>query len=83
MGGSDKPKMILLTANNYGIWKTKMLDRLYVKRLARPIEEEGIRPAAIDTREWGELDRRCLGFIRDYIDIRVIDHVENVTIAYG
>ncbi|GAA0166475.1 hypothetical protein LIER_21621 [Lithospermum erythrorhizon] len=41
-----------------------MLDRLYVKQLARPIEEEGIIPPNTDQREWGELDRRCLGFIR-------------------
>ncbi|GAA0164895.1 hypothetical protein LIER_20426 [Lithospermum erythrorhizon] len=83
MGGNDKPKMVLLTTNNYAIWKTKMSDRLYVKLLARPIEEEGIRPPNADVREWVELDRRYLGFIREYIDTRVIHHVENSTTAFS
>ncbi|GAA0175662.1 hypothetical protein LIER_28792 [Lithospermum erythrorhizon] len=83
MGGSDKPKMVLLTATNYHIWKTKMLDRLYVKQLASPIEEEGIRPPGAVVQEWSELDRRCLGFIRDYIDVGVIHHVENATTVYS
>ncbi|GAA0150163.1 hypothetical protein LIER_09165 [Lithospermum erythrorhizon] len=60
-----------------------MLDRLYVKRLARPIEELGIRPPNTDVYEWSELDRRCLGYIRDYIDIGVIHHVDSITTAYG
>ncbi|GAA0145953.1 hypothetical protein LIER_06020 [Lithospermum erythrorhizon] len=81
--GGDKPKMVMLMANNYAIWKTKMLDRLYVKMLARPIEELGIRPPDANVREWSELDRRCLGYIRDYIDIGVIHHVENTTTAFG
>ncbi|GAA0186142.1 hypothetical protein LIER_33430 [Lithospermum erythrorhizon] len=83
MRGSDKPKMVMLTANNYGIWKTKMLDRLYVKKLARPIEELGIRPPNDNVQEWSELDRRCLGYIRDYVQIGVIHHVKNATTAYG
>ncbi|GAA0183757.1 hypothetical protein LIER_31113 [Lithospermum erythrorhizon] len=74
--------MVLMTAQNYDIWKTKMLDRLYVKQLSRPIEEEGIRHVGADVQQWSELDRRCLGYIRDYIDVGVIHHVENVT-AHG
>ncbi|GAA0139541.1 hypothetical protein LIER_01063 [Lithospermum erythrorhizon] len=35
-----------------------MLDRLYVKRLARPIEELCIRPPGANIREWSELDMR-------------------------
>ncbi|GAA0152199.1 hypothetical protein LIER_10739 [Lithospermum erythrorhizon] len=75
--------MVMLTASNYHIWKTKMLNRLYVKRLARPIEELGIRPPNTDIYEWSELDRRCLVYISDYIDIGVIHHVDNSTTAYG
>ncbi|GAA0162782.1 hypothetical protein LIER_18800 [Lithospermum erythrorhizon] len=60
-----------------------MLDRLYVKQLARPIEELGIRPPNANIQEWSELDRRCLGYIRDYVDVRVIQHVENAITTYG
>ncbi|GAA0146434.1 hypothetical protein LIER_42908 [Lithospermum erythrorhizon] len=80
--GGDKPKMVLLTANNDSIWKTKMLDCLYVKQLAKPIQEKVIKPDDY-ILDWDETDRRCLGFIRDYIDIGVIHHVENETTAYG
>ncbi|GAA0173816.1 hypothetical protein LIER_27352 [Lithospermum erythrorhizon] len=36
-----------------------------------------------NVQEWNELNRRCLRYIRDYIDIKVIHHVENTTTAYG
>ncbi|GAA0174547.1 hypothetical protein LIER_27918 [Lithospermum erythrorhizon] len=73
--------MVMLAASNYHIWKMKILDRLYVKRLTRTIAELGIRPRNTDIYEWSELDRRCLGYIRDYIDIGVIHHVNNETTA--
>ncbi|GAA0152212.1 hypothetical protein LIER_10748 [Lithospermum erythrorhizon] len=60
-----------------------MLDHLYVKRIVRPIEELGIRPPGGDIREWNELDKRCLGYIYDYIDVGVIYHVESSSTAYG
>ncbi|GAA0163593.1 hypothetical protein LIER_19419 [Lithospermum erythrorhizon] len=59
-----------------------MLDQLYVKQIARPIEQEGIRPVIADVYEWSKLDRRCLGYIRDYIDVGVIHHVENTTTTF-
>ncbi|GAA0161562.1 hypothetical protein LIER_17846 [Lithospermum erythrorhizon] len=61
-----------------------MLDRLYVKLLARPIEEEGIRPPNADVREWGEL-----GNLR-YVDgslltehLNQIEHIFNQLNAMG
>ncbi|GAA0165654.1 hypothetical protein LIER_20999 [Lithospermum erythrorhizon] len=80
--GGDKPKMVLLNANNYAIWKTKMMDRLYVKQLAKPIEKKGVKPTEF-TQDWNELDRRCLVYIRDYIDFGIIHHLENEETAYG
>ncbi|GAA0161592.1 hypothetical protein LIER_17872 [Lithospermum erythrorhizon] len=52
-----------------------MLDRLYVKQLARPIEEEGIRPTGTNVQEWSELDRRCLGYIHATISKEMISNV--------
>ncbi|GAA0183549.1 hypothetical protein LIER_30939 [Lithospermum erythrorhizon] len=60
-----------------------MLDHLYLKRLSRPIEELGVRPPSVDIREWSELDKGCLSYIHDYIDVGVIHHVESSTTAYG
>ncbi|GAA0156149.1 hypothetical protein LIER_13706 [Lithospermum erythrorhizon] len=59
-----------------------MWDRLYVKQLAKPIQEKGIKPDDY-ILDWDETDRRCLEFIKIYIDTGVIHHVENETMAYG
>ncbi|GAA0155219.1 hypothetical protein LIER_12995 [Lithospermum erythrorhizon] len=58
------------------------MDQLYVKQLAKPIEEKGVKPNDY-VQDWTELDRRCLGYIRVYIDIGVIYHVENETTVIG
>ena len=79
--GGDRPQIALLTADNYAIWKTKMLDRLHVKRMAKPITCKGIEPDDY-VLDWEELDRRCLGYIRDFIDPSVYHHVENENTAW-
>ncbi|GAA0186783.1 hypothetical protein LIER_34071 [Lithospermum erythrorhizon] len=73
----DKPKMVMLVANNYEIRKTKMLDLLYVKILARPIEELGIRSSGADVREWSDLDQRCLEHLNQ------LEHLFNQLTAMG
>ncbi|GAA0170994.1 hypothetical protein LIER_41059 [Lithospermum erythrorhizon] len=55
-----------------------MLDRLYVKQLAKPIATKGVKPKDF-AKDWTELDRRCLGYIKDHIDSGLIHHVENET----
>ncbi|GAA0140722.1 hypothetical protein LIER_02020 [Lithospermum erythrorhizon] len=59
-----------------------MMDRLYVKQLAKPIEEKSIKPNDF-VQDWCKFDRRCLRYIMDYIDVGVIHHVENERSAYG
>ncbi|GAA0185455.1 hypothetical protein LIER_32743 [Lithospermum erythrorhizon] len=80
--GGDKLKMVLLTASNYDIWKIKMMDHFYVEQLAKPIETEGVKPNDF-VQDWTELDMMCFGYIRDYIDVGVIYHVENETTLVG
>ena len=36
---------------NYGIWKSKMKDLLYMKDLHEPIEDEKARPADLDDKK--------------------------------
>ncbi|GAA0172135.1 hypothetical protein LIER_26021 [Lithospermum erythrorhizon] len=42
-----------------------MFDRLYVKQLAKPIEEEGIRPPKADVHSWETLSMSLSGFVPD------------------
>ena len=82
MGGSDRERLVILGENNYALWKVKMMDRLHVKELALPITAEGTQPATYVKDDWGSLDRRCLGFLRDHMDHNVIHHVETCETAF-
>ena len=44
--------MIKLKSWNYGIWKYRMEDLLYMKDLYEPIEGEKVRPADLDDKKW-------------------------------
>ena len=81
MGGT-KPAMVVLNSANYALWKTKMMDRLNVKKLSKPIKLQGVKPNTMDDEEWEELDTACLGYIRDYIATDVMYHVEKTETAY-
>ncbi|CAM8972007.1 unnamed protein product [Rhodiola kirilowii] len=74
--------MIVLTRDNYNIWKTKMEDLLYDVDLAQPILNEGKRPEDIKEEEWKLLDRKALGKIRRWVDISVHHHVSQEKEAY-
>ena len=56
--------MIKLTASNYSIWKTRMEDILYCKKLLEPIECRGYKPITTTEVEWKKLNRKTIGDIR-------------------
>ena len=43
--------MIKFKSWNYGIWKCKMEDLLYMKNLHEPIEGKEVRPADLDDKK--------------------------------
>ena len=43
--------MFKLKSQNYGIWKSKMEDLLYIKDLHEPIEGEEARPTDLDDKK--------------------------------
>jgi hypothetical protein len=67
--------MVQLTASNYSIWKTRMEDILYCKDLFDPIELEGVKPISTTNEDWNKMNRKAVGYIRQWIDQSVFHHV--------
>jgi hypothetical protein len=58
--------MVKLTASNYLIWKTRMEDLLYCKKLFNPIEIElkCVKLVAATNEDCKKLNRKAVGYIR-------------------
>ena len=67
--------MIKLKSWNYGIWKSRMEDLLYMKNLHEPIEGDEAKPADIDDKKWAQLNQKVVDTIRSWIDQSVYHHV--------
>ncbi|KAL9409064.1 hypothetical protein AB3S75_047449 [Citrus x aurantiifolia] len=67
--------MIKLKSWNYGIWKSRIEDLLYMKDLHEPIEGDEVKPADIDDKKWAQLNQKVVGTIRSKIDQSVYHHV--------
>ena len=76
-------RMISLDGENYLMWKAKMEDLLYCKDLAAPIENHGTKPMKIDEEDWKVLDRKVVGFIRQWVEPSVFHHVSTETSAFS
>jgi hypothetical protein len=75
--------MVKLTASNYSIWKTRMEDILYCKDLFDPIEMEGVKPISTTNEDWNKMNRKAVGYIRQWIDQSVFHHVAKEVDAYS
>ena len=67
--------MIKLKSWNYGIWKSRMQDLLYMKDLHEPIEGEETRLADLNDKKWTQLNQKVVGTIRSWIDQSVYHYV--------
>ena len=67
--------MIKLKSWNYGIWKYRMEDLLYMKDLHELIECKEARPADLDDKKWTQLNQKVTGDIRSWIDKSVYHHI--------
>lgn len=72
--------MITLNSSNYQLWKGKMEDLLYVKEFHEPVFSEQ-KPDSMKDEEWRLLHRRVCGFIRQWIDDSVLNHINDETDA--
>jgi hypothetical protein len=75
--------MVKLTASNYSIWKTMMEDVLHCKDLFDPIELEGVKLVSTTNEDWNKMNRKAVGYIRQWVDQSVFHHVAKEVDAYS
>ncbi|WKA06698.1 hypothetical protein VitviT2T_024587 [Vitis vinifera] len=71
---SNTIRMITLNGSNYHVWKGKMEDLLYVKDYYLPVFASE-RPENKTDAEWNLLHRQVCGYIRQWVDDNVLNHV--------
>lgn len=72
--------MILLNGTNYKVWKGKMEDLHYVKEYYKPMYALE-KPDDKTDDEWKILYRQACGFIRQWVDDNVLNHISDETHA--
>ena len=73
-------RMVTLNGVNYAIWKGKMEDLLYVKNIYKLVFTTVKSDTKID-EEWNLLHRQVCGFIRQWVDDNVLNHISGETHA--
>ena len=71
---SNTSRMITLNGSNYHVWKGKMEDLLYVKDYYLPVLASEKQENKTDA-EWNSLHRQVCGYIRQWVDDNVLNHV--------
>jgi hypothetical protein len=73
-------RMVSLNGSNYHIWKGKMEDLLYVKQFHLPVFTSE-KPENKSDEEWTLLHRQVCGYLRQWVDDNVLNHIECETHA--
>jgi len=68
--------MVCLNDTNYHLWKGKMKDLLFVKKLHLPVFATEKPKDKID-EEWKFEHQQVCGFIRQYVEDNVYNHIAN------
>ena len=71
---SNTSRMITLNGSNYHVWKGKMEDLLYVKDYYLPVFASK-KPENKTDVEWNLLHWQVCGYIRQWVDDNVLNHV--------
>ena len=77
---ANTSRMVTLNGVNYAIWKGKMEDLLYVKNFYKPVFTT-VKPDNKTDEEWNLLHRQVCGFIRQWVDNNVLNHISGETHA--
>ncbi|CAA0805812.1 Uncharacterized mitochondrial protein AtMg00300 [Striga hermonthica] len=67
-------RMVTLNGSNYHVWKRKMEDLLYVKDYYLPVFTDE-KPSDKTDKEWELCHRQVCGYIRQWVDDNVLNHV--------
>ena len=73
-------KMVCLTGSNYHIWKDKMKDLLFVKKMHLPVFASN-KPQSLNDEEWEFEHLQVCGYIRQWVEDNVRNHIVNETHA--
>ena len=73
-------RMISLNGSNYHVWKGKMEDLLYVKDFYLPVFSTD-KPENKTDAEWNIKHRQVCGYIRQWVDDNVLNHISGETHA--
>ena len=73
-------RMITLNGSNYHTWKGKMEDLLYVKDYHLPVFTTE-KPDNKSDAEWTLIHRQVCGYIRQWVDDNVLNHISGETHA--
>jgi hypothetical protein len=73
-------RMVSLNGSNYHIWKGKMEDLLYVKQFHLPVFMSE-KPENKSDEEWTLMHRQVCGYLRQWVDDNVLNHIECETHA--
>src|SRR6266487_4225588 len=80
MESNTNMKMVLLNGSNYHLWKGKMKDLLFVKKLHLPVFSSK-KPDSMSDEEWEFEHLQVCGFIRQYVEDNIYNHIANETHA--
>jgi len=73
-------KMVALNGSNYHLWKVKIKDLFFMKKLYRPIFVTQKRDF-MSNEEYDFEHQQVRGFIRQYVEDNVYNHISNETRA--
>ncbi|CAH1430673.1 unnamed protein product [Lactuca virosa] len=73
-------RIVNLNGSNYQVWRGKMEDLLYVKDYYMPVFNTEKREDKTDA-EWNILHRKVCGYIRQWVDDNVLNHISVETHA--
>jgi hypothetical protein len=73
--------IISLNGTNYKAWKSKMKDLMYVKEYWKPVFTTKM-PGDMKEDQWDVLHLQACGFIRQWVDDNVLNHIIDETRAH-
>ncbi|KAJ0797294.1 putative RNA-directed DNA polymerase [Helianthus annuus] len=77
---ANTSRIVNLNGSNYHVWKGKMEDLLYVKDYYMPVFNTDKLGDKTD-EEWNILHRKVCGYIRQWVDDNVLNHISGETHA--
>ena len=73
-------KMVCLNGRNYNIWKSKMKDLLFVKKMHLPVFSAH-KPENVTDENWEFEHQQVCGYIWQWVEDNVLNHIVNETHA--